>query len=48
MVGFNVDFTEQGMQQDGMASMVVIWKLMLPCASAGYKPNRFKDMRQKA
>ena len=21
MVGFNVDFTEQGMQQDGMASM---------------------------
>ena len=45
MVGFNVDFTEQGMQQDGMASMEGNMEVDVKSeAFAGYKPNRFKDM----
>jgi hypothetical protein len=45
MVGFEVDFTEQGMQEDGMASMEGMMDDKIKSeAFANYKPNRFKDM----
>lgn len=45
MVGFEVDFTEQGMQQDGVASMEGMMNDNIKSeAFANYKPNRFKDM----
>jgi len=45
MIGFNVDFTEQGMQEDGHASMEGNMNEDVKSeAFAGYKPNRFKDM----
>ena len=45
MVGFEVDFTEQGMQEDGMASMEGMMNDNIKSeAFANYKPNRFKDM----
>ena len=45
MVGFEVDFTEQGMQEDGMASMEGMMNDNIKSeAFANYKPTRFKDM----
>ena len=45
LVGFEVDFTEQGMQEDGMASMEGMMDDKIKSeAFANYKPNRFKDM----
>ena len=45
LVGFEVDFTEQGMQEDGMASMEGMMNDQIKSeAFANYKPNRFKDM----
>lgn len=45
LVGFEVDFTEQGMQEDGMASMEGMMNDNIKSeAFANYKPNRFKDM----
>lgn len=45
LVGFDVDFTEQGMQEDGMASMEGMMNDSIKSeAFANYKPNRFKDM----
>jgi len=45
LVGFEVDFTEQGMQEDGMASMEGMMDDSIKSeAFANYKPNRFKDM----
>jgi hypothetical protein len=45
MVGFEVDFTEQGMQEDGYASMEGMMNDNIKSeAFANYKPNRFKDM----
>lgn len=45
LVGFEVGFTEQGMQEDGHASMEGMMNDSIKSeAFANYKPNRFKDM----
>ena len=45
LVGFEVGFTEQGMQEDGLASMEGMMNDSIKSeAFANYKPNRFKDM----